>query len=188
MSQADAQTHNAHAAARVRGGSESSPPLAKGGQGRPGPTLWPLPSGSDGSVRAAWPALVALLLASGGWPAAIFPADIGDPPRPAARVEGAQPAPDPQAAARTRAQQRRLMAGLVIVAGILALGLALIALVIVWGHRARGVSRRPLDSAAEGDPLWFLKPEKPASESPARGPGDDAAAGDDDERPPAESP
>ena len=67
--------------------------------------------------------------------------------------------PDPN---RITEKQVKAYAGLVALAGIVIIGIALVGLIIVWAGRLRRQLRRPLPSAEYPDrDFWFLKPPKP---------------------------
>jgi len=88
-------------------------------------------------------------------------------PNPVAAAEGHGAAPGPvaarqaDAAAETVAQRTVLSLALLVLAGILVIGVGLIALVMLLGRRYRRVARQPLPRVAPVDPLFYLKP-KPA--------------------------
>jgi hypothetical protein len=62
---------------------------------------------------------------------------------------------------RSDEKQRRAMAGLMALCGILVGGLGFVALVMIWGARLRRMARRelPPQKTLQND-LWFLKPPK----------------------------
>jgi hypothetical protein len=47
--------------------------------------------------------------------------------------------------------------GIVMIGGILICGVGLIAIVLLWGSRARRIARQPLPRVAPRDELWYLK-------------------------------
>jgi hypothetical protein len=60
--------------------------------------------------------------------------------------------------------------GIVLLGGILIIGTALVAFVMIWGHRIRRTAREPLPPVSRLNELWFLKPQHrpgPAEENPA---------------------
>lgn len=67
----------------------------------------------------------------------------------------------PVADAREEEKQRRAMAGLLALCGILIGGLMFVVLVMVWGARLRRLARRELPAQKTlQNELWFLKPPK----------------------------
>ncbi|HUQ71137.1 MAG TPA: hypothetical protein VM165_16540 [Planctomycetaceae bacterium] len=79
-----------------------------------------------------------------------------------------EPVP-PEKLAENPEKRLRAMAGLAALAGIAIVGVALLALIIIWGRRLRRINRQDLPEAPLKDELWFLKPPKtpPAESSPA---------------------
>ena len=67
---------------------------------------------------------------------------------------------------RETEKQRRAMAGLVVLCGILLGGLVFVVLVMVWGNRLRRMIRAdlPAQKTLQKD-LWFLKPSKSSAEN-----------------------
>lgn len=61
------------------------------------------------------------------------------------------------AAPPPKEQREKAMIGLMVLVGIATAGLGLLALVILWGHRIRRISRLPLPQAERGDELFYLK-------------------------------
>lgn len=68
-------------------------------------------------------------------------------------------------------RQRNVAVALVMLVGIMFVGLALIALTILWGFRVRRIARAPLPKRKPVDPLWYLRPEKNRSQTDSAGPG-----------------
>lgn len=62
----------------------------------------------------------------------------------------------------TPAKRQALSTGLLLLGGIIVAGTFLLALVVIWGNRARRLAQRPLPPVAKRDELWFLKPKKDA--------------------------
>lgn len=83
--------------------------------------------------------------------------------------------PNPDAANppedRETEKQRRAMAGLVVLCGILLGGLVFVVLVMVWGNRLRRMIRAdlPAQKTLQKD-LWFLKPSKSSAENSGQTP------------------
>lgn len=81
-----------------------------------------------------------------------------------ASPDGQQPAGPPPA---LDGKHRRDAAarGFLMLAGIILIGIVLLAFVALWGNRARRRARQALPQASRGDELWFLKPpKKPVSD------------------------
>lgn len=79
-------------------------------------------------------------------------------------------------------QQRRegtFTAGVLLLIGVTAVGLLLIAAAILWGAKVRRLVRRPQARSAKQDELWYLRKSPPPPDS-----GDSA----DEEPPPADNP
>lgn len=57
-------------------------------------------------------------------------------------------------------RQDVVTAALLVIGGIAAVGLFLMALTIFWGGRLRRLARRPLPEQSPIDELWYLKPSK----------------------------
>jgi hypothetical protein len=74
-------------------------------------------------------------------------------------------------AATVESKKHALTLGFVMLASIIIGGTILLALVVVWGNRARRLARSPLPEVAVRDELWFLKPKKGGGLSEA---GDDS--------------
>ena len=85
-------------------------------------------------------------------------------------TEPAAASPDaahaPAADSRDEEKQRKAMAGLLALCGILIGGLMFVVLVMIWGARLRRLARRelPAQKTLQND-LWFLKPPKSPPEA-----------------------
>lgn len=74
---------------------------------------------------------------------------------PAAETDVKFPPTDPEdSEARHRAKQL----GVVMLGGIVIIGVALVAFVLIWGNRVRRTARAPLPRVADRNELWYLKP------------------------------
>ncbi len=83
--------------------------------------------------------------------------------------------PPPNGAASDRAEQqpadgkdeerkrKTLTLGLMVLFCITLAGLGGLLIVILWGHRVRRISRKPLPEASRGDELFYLKKENQTS-------------------------
>lgn len=67
------------------------------------------------------------------------------------------PAGDPEDS-EDRRRARQL--GVVMLGGIVILGIALLAFVLIWGNRVRRTARAPLPHVADRNELWYLKPAR----------------------------
>ena len=100
---------------------------------------------------------------------AAAPLHAAEPPPAAAAVnadtaEVAVPVDD-----REAEKQRRAMAGLLALCGIVIGGLMFLVLVMVWGARLRRLARRELPAQKTlQNELWFLKPPKTGGKDGAR--------------------
>lgn len=72
----------------------------------------------------------------------------------------------------SRATKRLLTLAFGMLAAILVGGTLLLALVVMWGNRARRLARSPLPPVSKQDELWFLKPKKTLDEPDGEPPGD----------------
>lgn len=70
-------------------------------------------------------------------------------------VQFPQPAPHD-----TEARERARQLGVVMLGGIVIIGIALLAFVLIWGNRVRRTAREPLPPVARVNEMWFLKPPK----------------------------
>ncbi len=52
--------------------------------------------------------------------------------------------------------QERVAAGVLLLAGLIVLGLTLMAITVVWGARLRRIVRRPVEPSSKPDELWYL--------------------------------
>lgn len=74
---------------------------------------------------------------------------------------------DPEPPSVLDEQQRRqntFTAGMLLLVGVLAVGLLLIAAAIVWGAKIRRLARRPEPGSARPDDLWYLRKPRPPPE------------------------
>ncbi len=69
--------------------------------------------------------------------------------------------PHPADAAEQREKERHVLAGMAAITGIVIVGVALIALIVLWGGRLRRMNREPLPSTNVQNEFWFLRPPKP---------------------------
>jgi hypothetical protein len=93
----------------------------------------------------------------------------GDPLSEAVEPPGANGL-NPVNDAAQREKERRVLAGMAAIAGIVIAGVALITLIILWAGRLRRLSRQPLPSSNVRNEFWFLRPPKPPVSE--RGPDD----------------
>jgi hypothetical protein len=68
--------------------------------------------------------------------------------------------PRPATADDEEARRRAYSLGMVLIGLVLICGVALLALVLLWGSRARRIAREPLPRISPHDELWFLKRKK----------------------------
>jgi len=66
--------------------------------------------------------------------------------------------------AESRENKRLLTLAFGMLAAILIFGALFLALVVLWGNRARRLARSELPPVSKQDELWFLKPKKSAGE------------------------
>ncbi len=104
------------------------------------------------------------------WLVMAGPAFASDPALPASTTDAtdAQPESDRPAAPNAQLKINALSLGLVMLAGLIVGGAMFLALVVIWGNRARRLARRPLPPVAQRDELWFLKSKKDAEEAADR--------------------
>jgi hypothetical protein len=82
---------------------------------------------------------------------------------------------DPAEEENRQAKRRVAMAALYLVVGIAFVGVALVGLVTVLGHRIRRIARKPLPRQSATDEFWYLRPKKEIKKSQAsEPPGSDA--------------
>jgi hypothetical protein len=117
--------------------------------------------------------------------------DLGNrsPPAPGARTirpkpipQGEQPAaadeparadePAPILEDDEEARRRAYSTGMVLIGGILITGVGLLAIVLLWGNRARRIARQPLPKVTARDELWYLKGKKPQLPNAPPSPGE----------------
>ncbi len=102
--------------------------------------------------------MIAFLQSGRAWPDE--QAD-SQPSPPAVAAEHAPPDQRPGGEDREADKQRKAMAGLMALCGILIGGLMFVAGVMIWGARLRRMARRELPAQKTLDKdLWFLKPPK----------------------------
>lgn len=68
-----------------------------------------------------------------------------------------------------------LTIGVLLLAAVILIGIALLLFVVLWGQRARRIVRQPLPPTSRVDELWFLKPaprQPVESKTPPPPPGD----------------
>ncbi len=111
-------------------------------------------------------ALVCLL----GTSARNLPAQELSPPSPPSATPNAAPSDKAKQAAeelsKDERKQKAVTLGLMILFCIALTGLGLLAVVIIWGHRVRRISRKPLPAAPRGDDLFYLKNDKQQKANP----------------------
>jgi hypothetical protein len=90
--------------------------------------------------------------------------------------EAAEAEPHSPAPAFNEPEARRAFdAGVLMLATILIAGVGLMALILLWGSRARRIARQPLPTVAPRDELWYLKNKKES----ATATGDDPPTADE---------
>lgn len=62
-------------------------------------------------------------------------------------------------------RQQIFTVGVMVLLGVTVAGLGLLMFVILWGHRVRRASRKPLPAAPRGDELFYLKSGQQRAES-----------------------
>jgi len=79
---------------------------------------------------------------------------------------------------RSDAKKTRVLAGVVALVGIACVGMMLILLAILWGHRVRRIIRRQPSKPTATDEFWYLRPKRrgegPPSASPSNSSSEDA--------------
>lgn len=83
------------------------------------------------------------------------PADAEEKPVLANVADGLQPSGAP--ADHEQEVRRAFHSGIVMLGGILICGVGLIAIVLLWGSRARRIARQKLPKISPRDELWYLK-------------------------------
>lgn len=89
-----------------------------------------------------------------------------------------EPSPPTVVDEQQQRRQNTFTAGVLLLLGVLAVGLLLMAAAIVWGAKVRRLARRPEPGSARPDELWYLRKTRPPPE-PGTSP---------DEKPPADDP
>lgn len=125
-------------------------------------------------VRSCLPFIQWLLLAVGCWLiVAVAPLRSAEGERETGDDAAGQPPavadePPPHSPSAEGLPARRMLTfAFGMLAAILIGGTLLLALVVLWGNRARRLARSPLPPVSKQDDLWFLKPKK--SLDPAEG-------------------
>lgn len=124
--------------------------------------------------RPAYAPLLALLIVSLGTTFAT--ADDTADETPAVDVDEAGPARE--FSDRQVAAKRAYATGVVMLGGILIIGVALVAVILLWGNRARRIARQALPTISPRDDLWYLK-KKPGEKTVEGLPGDPAGGADE---------
>jgi hypothetical protein len=76
-------------------------------------------------------------------------------------------APPPGGVRRIRGRDHEFMTALALWCMIVVVGLALLAMTIVWGRSLRSLARRKPSPPTAPDPLWYLKTKPPLPAAPA---------------------
>ena len=93
------------------------------------------------------------------------------------------PADDPRDPAVLHRKEGMATVAVLLLAGIAAVGVATIGIIVIWGFRVRRTIREPLPKTAKPDELWYLRSKAglPRDERPRTG----GSAGASDSTPPA---
>jgi len=78
-------------------------------------------------------------------------------------------------------QQRKVgtaTAGVLILVGVAAIGLLLIAAAIIWGGKVRRLVRYEAPEPTRQDDLWYLRKERPADDTPSTEPSAEESPAD----------
>jgi hypothetical protein len=105
--------------------------------------------------------------AARGAPAVEAPGDTVDTTATAEHHSAGAPG-----AAEPLAKNQALMFAFVLLGCIIVGGAMLLALVVIWGNRARRMAQSPLPPVAKRNELWFLKPKKEAADGTGGAPSD----------------
>lgn len=118
----------------------------------------------------------------------------GPPSVSAEKPETAGPAgssanssPDDTDSAERDKKERAATVAVYLLVLVILVGVGLLALVVLWGHRVRRLTRKPTRSLSLGDELWYLRPKRNAvlGEQPSTPVPEGRMSDESDDEPPA---